>query len=124
MAAGVWTQQGNKLKAACILMSSGSRTASLSANGDRIVAIGICRDSNHNPGRALWSWTRIGEGWTPQSTLMVGWEGTGSGIPNSLAVSADGNTAIIGAVNDNKGIGATWVLTEIGTPSRRRAVEP
>src|ERR1700682_3120513 len=32
----------------------------------------------------------------------------------SVALSADGNTAIIGGSNDNLGVGAVWVFTRIG----------
>ena len=39
----------------------------------------------------------------------------------SVALSADGNTAIVGGSYDNSGAGATWVFTRSGTPVREEA---
>ena len=65
---------------------------------------------------AAWVWTRSGTTWTQQSKLV----GTGAVAPYvfegwSVAVSADGNTAMVGGPYDNSGNGAAWVFTRSGT---------
>jgi len=42
----------------------------------------------------------------------------------SVALSGDGQTAIVGGPNDNQGAGAAWVFTESQVPLRRRAMRP
>lgn len=60
---------------------------------------------------AAWIWTRNGGVWTQQAKLV----GTGAaglaGQGDSVAISADGDTAIVGGDVDNFGAGAAWVWT-------------
>jgi hypothetical protein len=69
---------------------------------------------NGNVG-AAWVYTRSGGVWNQQAKLV----GTGAVGPNvdqgySVALSSDGNTAIIGGRGDNNGVGAAWVFTRSG----------
>ncbi|MBL0097205.1 MAG: hypothetical protein IPP46_12495 [Bacteroidetes bacterium] len=61
---------------------------------------------------AAWVYVRSGNTWIQQGSKLVG---TGSiGFPaqgNSVSLSADGNTAMIGGRLDNGGVGAAWVFT-------------
>jgi hypothetical protein len=61
--------------------------------------------------------TRSGGGvWTQQGNKLVGTGAAGAGQQrgNSVALSADGNTAIVGGDADNSNVGAVWVF---GQPS-------
>ena len=50
--------------------------------------------------------------WTQQGGKLVGTGAVGhAGQGISVALSADGNTAIVGGENDNSGTGAAWVYT-------------
>jgi FG-GAP repeat len=84
-------------------------SVALSADGNTAL-IGGPGDSN-NFG-AAWVFTRSGSTWMPQGNKLVG---TGnSGAPcqgTSVALSADGNTALIGGRCDAGGVGAAWVFT-------------
>src|SRR5581483_3976351 len=40
--------------------------------------------------------------------------GSGSAVGTGVAISSDGNTVLIGALNDNSGVGAAWVFTRSG----------
>jgi hypothetical protein len=52
---------------------------------------------------------------TQQGPKLVGTGATGSAEQgNSVALSADGNTAIVGGYDDNGQIGAAWVFTRGG----------
>jgi hypothetical protein len=59
--------------------------------------------------------TRSGGVWTQQGERLVG---TGAVAPAgqgwSVALSADGTTAIVGGYSDNRGTGAAWVFTRSG----------
>jgi hypothetical protein len=48
---------------------------------------------------------------TQQGPKLVGSGAVGGGQGSSVAVSADGNTAIVGGPGDNFEIGAVWVFT-------------
>ncbi|MFP5042931.1 T9SS type A sorting domain-containing protein [Parasediminibacterium sp. JCM 36343] len=90
----------------------------LSADGNT-AAFG-CSDDDHGNG-AIWIFTRKDTVWTQQGNKLIG-QGAipmsslqGSGQGSSVALSADGNTLIEGGAGDNKGIGAAWLFTRIGS---------
>jgi hypothetical protein len=65
---------------------------------------------------AVWVLTRTGSTWTQQAKLTGGTEEIGAGhFGHCVAISADGNTAVIGALNDNHSLGAVWVFTRTGS---------
>ena len=109
-----WAQQGSKL------IGTGARGAgyqgtsvALSADGYTAIVGGpLC---NLDTGGA-WIYTRTGSNWAQQGGKLVG---TGSaGYPHqgcSVSLSADGNTAMIGAIIDNNSMGAAWVFTRTGS---------
>ncbi|MBK9401805.1 MAG: hypothetical protein IPN36_13435 [Bacteroidetes bacterium] len=66
---------------------------------------------NSNQG-AAWIWTRSGNTWSQQGNKLVGTGNVGAAHQGaSVAVSADGNTAIVGGAVDNNYQGAIWVFT-------------
>lgn len=109
-----WTQQGSKL------VGSGATGAaqqgysvSISADGTTIMTGGI----NDNIGAgAAWIYIRNGSSWSQQGTKLVGIGAVGKASQgNSVAIAADGNTALIGGPYDNSNAGATWVFKRNGT---------
>jgi hypothetical protein len=88
-------------------------SVSLSRDGNTAVVGG---DADNNYAGAAWVYTRSGQAWSQQAKLI----GTGAIVPYStqqgfsVSLSDDGNTAIVGAVGDNSGIGAAWVFTRSG----------
>ncbi|HXH38916.1 MAG TPA: hypothetical protein VNN08_09835 [Thermoanaerobaculia bacterium] len=113
--AGVWTQQGEKLTGLVGfgLLSRQGTSVSLSADGETAM-IGGSYDSAH--AGAAWVWTRSGGVWTQQSAKLVSSDVEGSGAEqgNSVSLSADGNTAIVGGHLDGNGAGAAWLWTRNG----------
>ena len=87
-------------------------SVALSSNGDTALvgAYGV----NSNVG-AAWIFTRSGGTWTEQAKL-AGNEEVGKGdFGGGVALSKDGNTALIGGVSDNENVGAAWVFTRTGS---------
>ncbi|HTC73821.1 MAG TPA: IPT/TIG domain-containing protein [Solirubrobacteraceae bacterium] len=86
-------------------------------------------------GAAAWVFTRSGSTWTQQGpALAITEEDAGSGEPcvgeaaecgfgHSVALSADGNTAIVGAPTDHAEDGAAWVFTRTDGEWSQQAVE-
>jgi hypothetical protein len=114
LSGGVWTQQGAKLvgTGATGPASQGSAVA-LSADGNTAFVGGP--DDASNAG-AAWIFVRSGGVWTQQGAKLVGTGATGVAHQgSSVALSADGNTAIMGGYQDNSSIGAFWALTRSGT---------
>lgn len=112
---GVWNQQGPKLAAndaAANDAAGNSRqgySVALSADGSTAIVGGPGDGSSG----AAWVYVRANQAWNQQGGKLVG-IGTGQGFPAqgfSVAVSADGNTALVGAPFDNISTGAVWVFT-------------
>jgi hypothetical protein len=67
---------------------------------------------------AGWVYTRSGGVWTQQGSKLVGTGAVGgAGQGYSVALSDDGNTAILGGPNDNSNTGAAWVFVQPPTPT-------
>jgi lipocalin len=121
---GAWTLQGNKLVGTGAvfgpitsgLLAGGrsyvnqGRSVALSADGNTAIVGGP--SDNQNTG-AAWVFTRNGGVWTQQGDKLVG-TGKFAGQGFSVALSADGNTAIVGGPDDNSLTGAAWVFTRSG----------
>ena len=116
-----WTQQGAKLTA-----KSGEEAAAgefgfsvaLLAKEGTTALIGAPGDTEHVG--SAWAFTRSGTTWTQQGAKLVAKSGEEIGqgaFGDSVALSIEGTTttALIGAGQDNAGIGAAWVFTRSGT---------
>jgi hypothetical protein len=110
---GVWTQQGSKLVGSGAVDPAG-QGSSVALSGDGNTAI-VGGAGDNNQGGAAWMFTRSGGVWTQQGSKLVGTGAGGdAGQGRSVALSGDGNTAIVGASEDNSGTGAAWVYTRSG----------
>jgi hypothetical protein len=108
--ASTWEQQGPKLTGAGevgaghlgfrVALSEDGNTALLGGGGD-----------NGNAG-AAWVFARTGSTWAQQGSKLTGSEEVGAGhVGYSVALSADGSTALVGGLADNSEIGAAWAFT-------------
>jgi hypothetical protein len=107
--AGVWSQQGSKL------VGTGSTTGpiqgwSVGISGDgNTILVGGQGDNNY--AGAVWAFTRTGGVWTQEGNKITAIGGVGTtAFGQSISLSHDGNTAIVGAKNDNNNIGSAYVL--------------
>jgi hypothetical protein len=133
---GEWVQQGPKLTAgetehgeACTVQSEESegcafgRSVALSGDGNTAL-IGAPRQEEACPGEpasmcanqgAVWVFTRSGSAWTRSGSLTGGPEEVLDGrFGRSVAISADGSTAIVGAPADRVGRGSVWMFSRSG----------
>ena len=107
---GVWTQQGNKLVGSGAIGASWQGySVSLSSDGN-IALVGGLNDNNGVG--AAWVYTRSGGNWTQQGDKLIGLGAAGiASQGNSVALSGDGSTAIIGGPSDSSGLGAVWMFS-------------
>jgi hypothetical protein len=107
---GVWTQQGSKLIGNdAVGPALHGNSVALSADGNTAIVGGPSDNSNAG---AAWVYTRSNGVWTQQGAKLVGTGAAGAaGQGQSVALSSDGNTAIVGGPNDNSAVGAAWVFT-------------
>jgi hypothetical protein len=83
----------------------------LSANGNTAIIGG--NDDNSGQG-AAWVFTKVNGFWSQQGSKLIGTGNIGAASQGiSVALSADGNTAMIGGYYDNTGQGAAWADTVI-----------
>ncbi len=106
-------QQGNKLVGAGNVGTARQGfSVAVSADGNTAIVGGYTDNANQG---AAWIWVRSGTTWTQQGTKLVGTGNIGIAVQGySVAISADGNTAIVGGYNDNSSQGAAWVWTRNG----------
>ena len=100
-----WVQQGNKIVAP---NGAGYQGWSVALSADGNTAIWGALEAN-TFGGAVWVYTRTAGVWTQQGGQLIG---AGTGIfeeQSRVALSADGNTAIVGATGDNNVQGAVFV---------------
>jgi hypothetical protein len=105
-----WTQRGSKLTGSGETGNGWfGKTVALSADG-KVALIGGHVD-NAEVG-AAWVFTRTGTAWIQQGPKLTGRGEIGAGAFGfKLALSADGDTALIGATDDNQSVGAVWAFT-------------
>ena len=110
---GVWTQQGPKLVGTGAVGSADQGTSvSISSDGNTAIVGG---DYDNSIAGAAWIFTRSGGVWTQQGPKLVGTGAVGSADQGySVAISSDGNTAIVGGDNDNGGAGTAWIFKRNG----------
>jgi hypothetical protein len=112
---GTWSQQGSNLAGTGAVGDRPAfegRSVALSADGNTALVGG---DGDNASAGATWVFSRSGGTWTQQGAKLVGSGAstpTGQGI--SVALSGDGNTALVGGYGDNSGVGAAWVFTRSG----------
>jgi hypothetical protein len=105
-----WTQQGGRLKGRD---ESGEGpfppSGALSGDGNTaLIGGGVKRGVDVG---AAWVFTRAGSTWTQQGEKLTGAGRTGiATFGFSVALSGDGNTALIGGPSDNSDVGAAWVF--------------
>jgi hypothetical protein len=115
--ASTWAQQGEKLTGAgesgpgafgqSVALSSDGSTALIGAPMDNPIALAAVG--------AAWVFTHSGATWTQQGDKLTGAGEIGPArFGSSVAVSADGNTAMIGGPNNQWCIGAAWILVRSG----------
>ncbi len=108
-----WTQQGAKLVGTG-LTAAPQRGISVALSGDgQTAALGANFD-NSGIGATL-VFTRSGNAWSQQGSRLVGADAVGGNVWQgiSTALSADGNTLIVGGQNDDSFTGAAWVFTRV-----------
>jgi hypothetical protein len=115
LVSGDWTQQGSKFTGTggtAAFLSFGASIA-LSQDGNTAV-VGGPSDGN-GPG-AAWVFTSSGSTFSQQGAKLTAINELGSGhFGASVALSDDGNTALIGGPGDNALVGAAWVFGRSGS---------
>ncbi len=113
-AAAPFVQQGPKLVAAGEVGAAewGSWLA-VSDDGSTAL-IGASQDNNFEG--AVWPYVRSGSSWVPQGPKLTPSDGVAQpDFGDSVALSSDGNSAIIGGSFDDGGAGAVWFFSRSGS---------
>ena len=121
---GIWSQQGKKLVGSgAVGAASQGMSLALSADGNTAL-IGGPSDSQWDPSvpfglgpaGAAWVFIRNEGAWTQQGEKLASSGATGTARQGmSVALSADGNVAMVGGLTGDGGVGTTTVFTRNGT---------
>jgi hypothetical protein len=111
LSGGTWTRQAALVDVENRFAHFG-RSVALSGDGNTAL-VGGPADSNY--AGAAWTFTRSGATWAQQPRKLTGENEVGAGhFGKSVALSADGETALVGAQDDNEERGAVWTFTRSG----------
>lgn len=112
-AAAQFTQQGSKLVGSNAVGGSYQGfSVAVSGDGNTMIVGGF--EDNAYAG-AAWVFTRTDGVWGQQGSKLIGTGAVGTAWQgHSVALSGDGNTAIIGGPDDDDGVGAAWIFTRGG----------
>jgi FG-GAP-like repeat len=108
---GVWTQQGPVLVGAgAVGASEQGYSVGITGDGNTVIVGGPEDNSDAGAG---WLFARNADNWTQLGSKLVGTGAVGAAQQGwSVALSGDGNTALLGGFNDASGVGAAWVFVE------------
>ena len=110
-----WSEHGEMLTGGSEERGDGrfGRAVALSSNGD-IALIGAPGDAGYHG--AAWIFTGSESGWSQPGQKLTATGETGAGhFGHSVALSADGYTAVIGAPANQKYVGAAWSFSRSGS---------
>ena len=115
----LWIEQAKLVAADAVGLAHQGSAVSLSADGNTALVGGYKDNSEIG---ATWVYVRNNGKWTEQAKL-VGTDvlGMTANQGYSVALSADGNTAVVGGYGDNSFAGATWVFIRQGTTWHQQA---
>lgn len=108
---GVWTQQGPKLVGTGSGAAAQGSSVAISGDGNTLLLGGPLDNGNG----AVWVFTRSGGVWTQQGAKLVSLSPINPARQGTaVALSFNGDTAIIGGPNDSANAGGAWVFTRSG----------
>jgi len=119
---GTWSQQGGKLvgPGAVVGVNYGALegySVAISADGTTAM-LGGPNDTPTGPNNtatgAAWIFVQSGGTWTQQGLKLIASSSYGSDSASAVALSSDGNTAVLGGPSGNSYDGAVWVFTRSG----------
>jgi hypothetical protein len=115
-----WTQQQKLLASDAAAEDYFGESVALSADGNTAIIGAYTEDTSPNTNNgAAYVFTRSGSTWTQQQKLLASDAASSDTFGQSVSLSADGNTAIIGApfedASPNSNNGAAYVFTRSGT---------
>ncbi len=109
---GVWTEQGKLVGHGAVGNAAQGSSVALSADGNSAIVGGPSDDSYAG---AAWVFVRSDGVWKQQGSKLIGTGAVGkAGQGFSVAMSADGNTAIVGGLSDDANTGAAWIFSRSG----------
>ena len=112
---GTWVQSAKLIGTNGIGLSQQGYSVALSADG-KTATVGGTYDNNGVG--AGWVFAKSGVNWVQQASNLKPNGSVGNGyFGSSIALSADGKTGIVGANNDNNGLGAAWLFVGSLLPS-------
>ena len=111
-----FVQQGNKLVGTGAVNGTVGvqQGCSVDLSGDGNTAI-VGADADNGYVGAAWLFMRAAGVWSQQGSKLLASDAAGvARMGSSVALSSDGNTAIVGGFRDNNYVGAAWIFTRSG----------
>jgi hypothetical protein len=124
LSAGTWTQQAKLVASDAVSDDNFGISVALSSDGNTVIIGATNEDTTATDQGAAYVFTRSGAAWTQQAKLVATGAAASDEFGVSVALSSDGNTAIIGAyIEDTTATdqGAAYVFTRSGAAWTQQA---
>jgi hypothetical protein len=109
---GVWSEQAKLIGSGAVGNAFQGISVALSSDGNTALIGGYGDDTDNG---AAWVFVRSGATWTQQGAKLLGSGNVGAAEQGyAVALSADGNTALVGGFADNADTGAGWIFSRSG----------
>jgi hypothetical protein len=121
-----WSQQAKLTASDAALGDLLGRSVSISDDGNTVLIGADNEDTSPNSNNgAAYVFTRSGTTWTQQAKLLASDPAGDDGFGNSVDISGDGNTAVVGAdgedTSPNSENGASYIFTRAGSTWTQQA---
>jgi hypothetical protein len=107
-----WTQQAKLIGSGGSGSPGFGSSVALSSDGSTALVGGPLNKERIG---AAWVFTRSGTSWTQQQELTATGESGAGLFGSSVALSSEGDTALVGGAADSSSVGAAWAFTRSGT---------
>jgi hypothetical protein len=109
---GMWSEQAKLVGTGAVGNALQGIAVALSGDGNAALVGGYGDNANNG---AAWAFVRSGTTWTQQGSKLFGGGNVGAAEQGyAVALSSDGNTALVGGFADNADTGAVWIFTQSG----------
>ena len=109
---GVWSEQAKLVGSGAAGSAFQGIAVALSRDGNTALIGGYGDNANNG---AAWVFVRSGSTWSQQGSKLLGSGNVGAAEQGyAVALSSDGNTALVGGFADNSDTGAGWIFSRSG----------
>jgi hypothetical protein len=120
-----WSQQAKLMASDKQSGDNFGKAVSISNNGNTVIVSANGEDTLYTNAGSAYIFTRSGTTWTQEAKIQASNAANGVGFGDSVSISDDGNTSLVGASGEDTGglnVGSVYIYTRSGTTWSQEAM--